>query len=304
MFEQYAAHQSGVVIASQFAKHDVSRAALRHAVDSGRLVELVSGAFALAGADARVEQRAHAALLLAGDGSALSHRTAAALFGFAGFAKDPIHVSLPGRRRLTLPEGYLVHRPTRSFDTNCIGKLRVTTMPRTVLDCAGELRGFPLEVMLDDAHLRFADVGERLQRELAQLKRLSDVPGGWELKRLLDARMGQASESHEELRFWRLLRRSNLPPFQLQVEIRDEAGRYVMTVDFAWIAQRVVVHFDSYFWHWRRTTFDDDAAKRGRLAALGWHNFIVTKATLDSEQCIEDLRAVLAQRDPQRRFGF
>lgn len=303
VIEACAGNQLGVVLASQFTEAGVSSAAVQHAVATGRLVELFRGALALPGGGSSAEQRALAATLIAGPGSAMSHETAAALFRFSGFAMRPLHISLPQRRKVVLAKDLVVHRPTRAFETNCIGKIRVTTMPRTILDCAARLRGFALEVMLDDAHQRFEGVGARLRSELSKLKRLSDVPGGTELARLLDLREGKASESPEELRFWRLLRRSAVPPFELQLAVSDADG-VIMTVDFAWATHKVAAHFDSYRWHARRTTFDDDAAKRGRLARAGWHNLIVTSATLDSGQCIADLRAVLAEREPQRRFGF
>lgn len=303
VIEKYAAAQQGVVLASQFLEHEVSHAAIRHAVTAGRLVELFRGALALPG-ETNTERRAYAATLATGAGSALSHDTAAALFRFSGFSMHPLHISIPQRRKLVLPKDFVVHRPTRAFETNSIGKLRVTTMPRTILDCAARLRGFALEVMLDDAHQRFEGVGDRIRKELASLTRITDVPGGVELARLLDLREGKSSDSPEELRFWRLLRRSKLPPFDLQFPVYDASGALIMLVDFAWVSHRVAAHFDSYRWHARRTTFDDDAIKRGRLARAGWHNFIVTKATLDSGQCIEDLTAVLAEHAPQRRLSF
>lgn len=86
--------------------------------------------------------------------------------------------------------------------------------------------------------------------------------------------------------------------------VRDAANERVMEVDIAFVPQRVAVHYDSYKFHWRRTTFDDDAVKRSKLTGLGWVNHVVTQATLDSERCIDDLRQLLAAREPQRSLVF
>lgn len=290
----------GVVRREQLLARGVSRGALRHAVDRGRLVELFSGVFVRPGA-LRDEQRLFAALVLAGNEAVVSHETAAALFKFAGFSLRPFHLST--LRRVSLTDDFVIHR-ARTSGTNTLQGLRVTSLARTILDCAANRRGVALELMLDDAHHRFSGVEGRLREELRRLKRLSAVPGAHELSRLLDLRGGQASESSEELRLWRLLRRSALPPFSLQHEIRDTDGSYVMTVDFAWVAHRVAVHFDSYRWHARRVTFDTDARQRSRLNALGWENVVVTKATLDSGQCLDDLARVLMRRDPQLRLNL
>ncbi|MFO0595557.1 MAG: hypothetical protein U0228_09640 [Myxococcaceae bacterium] len=299
-FEAVAGQQLGVALRSQVVARGASRAAVRHAEKRLRLVELHHGVLRRPG-PLRDEQQVSAALLVLGEGSAASHDTAAALFKFSGFSLRPIHLS--AQRKAVLPKDFVLHR-TRPFVTICLGGLRVTTLARTILDCAATKRGAALEVMLDDAHHRFAGVEARLKDELASLKDLRAVPGAYELQRLIDQRNGQASESPEELRFWRLLRQVRLPPFVLQHEIRDGDGGYVMRVDFAWPDHRVAVHFDSYRWHARRVTFDHDATQRSKLNALGWENFVVTTATLDSRQCIEDLSKVLARREPQQRFGW
>jgi very-short-patch-repair endonuclease len=304
--ERLAAPQLGVVLGSQLISDGATRAALRHAVQTGRLEQLLPGVFRqVSTLGPSLEQQSLAAVLAGGDGTAISHATAASMFGFSGFPGRPIHVSLPERRKRAIEsEALVVHRPTRAFETLLIGKVPVTTLPRTIVDCAETLRGAPLEIMLDDAHQRFGGVAERLRRELATLKHVTDVPGGAELLRILDAREGRAADSPAEVRFWRLLRKARLPPFHLQVEIRNERGEYVMTVDFAWVLHKVAVHFDSFRWHARRTTFDRDAMQRSALAGLDWFNFVVTEAMLENGQCIPNLERVLKAREPQHSLRW
>lgn len=294
---ELAAAQRGVMLSSQVIARS-SRGAFRHAVESGRLINVSGCAYALAGTRVGFHERAKSALLQAGNGAALSHESAATLFGFEGFARDELHVSMAARRKLTLP-GVITHRP-RPFPFINIDGLEATGIARTIIDCGETLRGFPLEVLVDEAQQRFAGLVGRVRAELGLIKNLCAVPGAHELLRLLNERDGQASDSREELRLWRLIRRSDLPPAVLQYVVRDENRERVMAVDIAFVPQRVAVHYDSYKYHWRRTTFDDDAVKRSTLARLDWVNYIVTKATLDSEQCIEDLRHLLAAREPQR----
>lgn len=296
-----AAEQRGVMLSSQVIAR-TSRGAFRNAVDTGRLINVCGSAYALAGAPIGFQQRAKAALLHAGDQAALSHETAATLFGFHGFDRDEIHVSIPRRQQVVLA-GVVSHR-TRPFPTINIDGLSVTGLARCIIDCGARLHGFGLEVLLDEANQRFAGIDARVRTELKLVKSLCAIPGAHELLRLLDVRTGQHTDSPDELRLWRLIRRSNLPPCRVHHVVHDNEGQRVMEVDIAFVPQRVAVHYDSYRYHWRRVTFDDDAVKRSKLNALGWVNHVVTQATLNSGQCIEDLRRVLAAREPQRSLIF
>jgi hypothetical protein len=82
-----------------------------------------------------IEGELVAALLYAGSGSVLSHRTAAWWWGLIDDRPRRIEVSTPGRRR-SLPE-VLVHHP-RHLDSTRHRRFPIATIPQTFLDFAAK----------------------------------------------------------------------------------------------------------------------------------------------------------------------
>jgi hypothetical protein len=90
----------------------------RHLIDSrlrtGRWRQLQLGVYATFSGEPSREASLWAAVLRAGPGAALSHRTAAELYGLAP-AADPIHLTIPAERRVEPVSGLVVHR-SRALD--------------------------------------------------------------------------------------------------------------------------------------------------------------------------------------------
>jgi hypothetical protein len=118
--------------------------------------------------------RARGALLAAGPGAALSHSTAAALYGLPGFernAEAPIHVLLKMGERVMLPDGYDLHRTTRDFKPYLLrNEFTVTRLARTLVDLAAIVDEETLEIALDGAHLRWRKLQTWLEEELGDRK--------------------------------------------------------------------------------------------------------------------------------------
>ncbi len=295
-----ARSQLGVVTHDQLrGELGISRSAIAWAVERGRLERMFERAYRFHEATNDVHQQALAATLLAGDGSALSHQTAGALFRLAGIGpatSSRIHLSVPHRRTLSLPPHFIVHRPIHPFLLFRQHGLPTTSITRTLIDLASVLDEEALEIALDDAHHRFKVLGDRLE---ATLNRLDPrYPGLGALRELVRARRGRRTDSPLEVRVWRVLRKAGLDPARVQFEVFAD-GEYVMRIDFAWPEHKVALHVDSYRWHARRAAFDADARQRTRLAALGWANLTVTSQTLHESAWLDDLRRLLHERAPQ-----
>ncbi len=83
-----------------------------------------------------------AAVLAAGPGAVLSHRSAAELWGLIAGFTAPIHVTLPTARRGR--PGIRFHRSSLPDDERTVfDGIPVTTVPRTTLDCAADMSGAP-----------------------------------------------------------------------------------------------------------------------------------------------------------------
>ena len=118
----------------------ISRSSIRSQLASGRWDVLFTGVYFAANGNLGRESQLWAALLASGDGAVLSHRTAAAIFGFARVA-HPIEVSIPADRQEVSVPGVRVRRsrllPGKS--TRHQG-WPITTAADTVLDLVGGMR--------------------------------------------------------------------------------------------------------------------------------------------------------------------
>jgi very-short-patch-repair endonuclease len=295
---EIARRQFGVLSLRQL-QHElgVTRSALAHAVQRGRLERMFESAYRLPGSS-DWRQRAMAATLVAGQGCAISHQSAGALYKLSGLEKftTPIHVSMPERRPLSLPEAFVVHRPRHPFLVSSHQGIPTTSITRTLVDLASVLDEEALEFALDDAQHKFRDLGRQLEHTLGHLK--AQYPGIAALRELVRIRAGRCTESPLELRLWRVLRKVGLDPPCLQFKVFHE-GRYIMRVDFVWPEHRIALHADSFLWHARRNAFDHDARQRSQLAALGWVNLFATERSLTDPKWFDDLRRVIRSRDPQ-----
>lgn len=300
--EQKAKGQKGVITRQQLEELEFEGAAVKWAVKSGRLVRMFRCAYRFAVVAPDRWQRALAGTMVAGETSALSHATAAAIWGLNGFPElggTQLHLSVPDRGKARLPKDFVVHRPMQSFEPYVLKGLRVTRLARTLVDIAPLVSEERLETILDAAQHRFDALPRWLTEELL-LHKARWRPGLGRLITLLAQRQGIATESPLETTVRRRIRDAGLPPPQLQFKLFDLNGVYVMRIDFAWPLHRVALHVDGFQWHAQRQAFDRDAVQRSRLASLGWLSLSVTSASLRDKAWLEQLRRALEQREPQQ----
>jgi hypothetical protein len=221
-----------------------------------------------------------AAVLACGDGTALSHRSAAALWGLLRPHDGPVEVSTPthsGRRKR---KGIRLHRClslVTGTTTRRLG-IPVTTPARTVLD----LRGM---------------VPPRLWRRAVRQAELAGFPLGPEVE--LDG-----TRSDLEGDFLRICRRAGLPAPEVNVKV----GRW--TVDFLWRTERLVAEADSYRYHRGRIAFQDDHARELDLRTRGFALRRFDERQIDEEPAavaadvaaaLEERRLIELPRWPPRR---
>jgi very-short-patch-repair endonuclease len=182
-----------------------------------------------------------AAVLACGDRAALSHLSAAQLWGLLDPRKGPsqVHVSIPGTPGRTKRAGIRLHRSS-SLVSDCVTRRRgipVTTPARTISD------------------LRRTAPPEQLRRVLRQADVLG-LPVGPDSTR-------DGTRSELEHLFLTLCRRHRLPMPEVNVRVGG------LLVDFAWLDRHLIVETDGYRFHRGRTAFEDDRARDLRLRALG-----------------------------------
>ncbi|GAA4636067.1 hypothetical protein GCM10023196_084350 [Actinoallomurus vinaceus] len=137
MLEQVLARQHGVIARWQALACGLTDEGLRARVSGGRWQRVSRGVYAAFSGPLPRESVLWAAVLRAGSGAVLSHRTAAELYGLVDDVRDPIHVTVArGRNVLPIP-GVRVHYSARVDDARHPARLPPrTTVEETVIDLA------------------------------------------------------------------------------------------------------------------------------------------------------------------------
>lgn len=169
-----AAKQHGVITHAQLRGAGFSPDAVAWALRTGKLARVFRRVSVFSGTALGWWQRAFAALLATSEGSALSHETAAGLWGIEGYhvGQAPIHVTESSPFPTVLPEAFKVHRSVVPFRPSVRRSLRVTRLARTILELAPSLSEERLEIIIDSAHHRFDALPRWLEEELV----LRDAP--------------------------------------------------------------------------------------------------------------------------------
>lgn len=264
---------------------------------NGRLHRVHRGVYAVGHPSVSIEGRFLAAVKACGEGAALSHRAAGALWGIVPWEESEVEVTVatPGTRR---HQGVRVHRTNwlERRDLRTRDRITVTSPARTLLDLAA---------LLQPAALR------RAVRQAQSLKRVN-------IRQLVDV-LGRAGTRRGARRLARLVAEGPVPTrtvledVVLDLILRngferpdiDEplalAGRRVVP-DFRWAAQRLVVEADGAAWHDNKLAREDDAERQALLEADGERVIRVTwdQAVVRPAETVQRLGAAGA---PLRRAG-
>jgi hypothetical protein len=279
-----AVKQHGYVGRAQLLALGLGAGAIKYRVEIGRLIPVHAGVYAIGYVQMTPVARAHAAVLASGAKAALSHGSAASLWGFNKHWDEPFEVTVPALR--TRP-GIKFHRSrtlTRRDITKQLG-IPVTTPARTVLDNAPRLAGKRLSRFVNDAlrtpylHVAaFADV----------LNRNPNHPGTRRLLPFVRAPTNSALEDD----FLEFARRYGLPA--------PVTNTYLLgyEIDVLYPRERVIVEVDGYRFHSDRDSFERD---RKRDAIMLANRFVTVRMTdermeQEPEQEAGRLLAILAAR--------
>jgi very-short-patch-repair endonuclease len=225
------------------------------------------------------------AVLACGDGAALSHRSAGALWGFITARRGPIEVSAHrGRRRA----GILAHAcVVTDDDTAALAGIPVTTVARTLLDLAEVLKATALEEAFDEAdRLKLLSLDE-LE---GVCRRARGRRGLKPLRRLMDADRGPETRSPLEDRLVAFCRKRGLPEPETNVTV---LGR---EVDAFWPDAKLMAEADSFEFHSHRGAFEGDRARDAAMVVAGYRVVRIThrRLTREPEKLATELRLLLA----------
>jgi very-short-patch-repair endonuclease len=252
---ELAQRQHGVVGRAQLLALGVSEAAVEGRVKRGRLHRLHRAVYAVGHGNLTRNGHFMAAVLACGDGAALSHFSAAALWGMLK-GDGRIHVTAPGDRRR---RGLVVHRATLADgEVRKRAGIAVTAPARTLVDLADVAPRRTLERAIDEAeYLRLDCTGLVPRHGRRGTGVLSSV--------LAEHRPGSTrTKSPLEELFIALCDRYQLPRPEVNVHVEG------YECDFVWREQRLIVETDGGAAHGTTRAKRRDPVRDADLMIAGW----------------------------------
>lgn len=286
-----AKRQHGAVARTQLLEAGITRHEIQGRLNRGSLIEIHKGVY-LVGAVPSEHAYAQAALLaLMGKGT-LSHFSAAHIWKVRAYP-HLAHpwVTVPASARASRPGIEIVRADLAPCDRRTRLGLRVTSPPRTVLDCASLYEDdYEYEALVAEAKFR----GMASERELeVQLEGNPGKRGAARLRRALEVPGGPSrTRSRGERAFLRLLREEKIGGYE------TNSKAFGPELDFVWRAEQFAVEVDGWDGHSGKVAFDRDRLKIAELAADGVQVMPVTSKQMNDDPAgvVRRLRESLARR--------
>ena len=274
------ARQHGLIHRGQALEIGFSASAIHRRVACGAWVRHYRSVYGVAGSPATLEQRGLAACLATGHRAALSHTSAAAMWGWC-HPKPPVHVTVPGQVTAR-PSGVVMHRSDtlRRGDVGQLRSVPLTSPVRTLVDLATLVPEDEVDAIVQRAVAAGCILPERLRLRVR----------GSGTRRLRGGPMIERLVPETE-------RRSHVPtPLERSVAaILDGIGATFMRehpvfldgrvfyLDFAFPSFRVAVEADGRRWHSDAQAFERDREKHNALTDAGWRVVRVTERQVRSD---------------------
>jgi very-short-patch-repair endonuclease len=231
-----------------------------------------------------------AAVLAAGGGAVLSHRSAAALWGIRNPMRASVEITGPRRCRQPRIDAYQVALPDDEITTEA--GIPVTNPARTLLDLAAVLPPQQLGHALNEAEIRRLASPTPLDALIARHPRRK---GTQALRSALDQQRqtGETfTRSNFETAFLDFAERHGLP----RPKMNHPLGPY--EPDALWPDHRLIVELDSYAIHTTREAFEQDRARDRALTLAGYRVVRVTWRQLntDADALAQQLSRLMQER--------
>jgi very-short-patch-repair endonuclease len=275
-----AAAQHSLINKTQANRAGLPDKAIRYRVAIGRWRRVLPRVYLLAGGLMTNRAWMMAAYLWARQNAAISHSSAAHLWGIDGFdGKPPFHLTtgIKGASPFRLIRLHSIREPAE-LEVSYIDDTAVTSPRKTLLALASL------------GHRRLERALDQMLREgatsLGDMWLMIDAPSSFRrrgirrLRGLLAVRSEQTAPTHSEMEdlLVRQLRAGGLELPEAQHPIF--LGNATIHADFAYPETRLAIECDSYAWHMDREAFERDRKRDAELQLMGWTVLRVTWAQL------------------------
>jgi very-short-patch-repair endonuclease len=288
-----AARQHGVVSIAQVRRLGASHHAIAHLVATGQWVRVSPMVLRRAGSPRTRSQEIMEAVLDAGAGAAVSHLSAASLWGL-NVRPGSLDITRHRNDKVTPPRFARIHEP-RFFPEHhrrVLDGIPVTVPARIPFDVAAVLPSQAAKVLdrLWARDLLGHRSAHRMLGELAERGR-----PGIRLMRTLLAERGpdyRPNDTNLEDRFQELAREAGVHDLVRQRNLLDQ--EWLGRVDFVWAARRLVIEVQSGLYHEALCDQAADACRREVLEAAGYRveEFTDTEVWFDPAGTVRRLRAL------------
>lgn len=294
--------QYGLMTHAQATSAGVNRMKLSRLVKRKVWEEVRPRVFRRAAKNQTEEQELVALCLWLGEGTLVSHRSAARLLGLNLERKLPEVTT--GRHKARTIKGVICHRSDEltEDDRRKHSKIPMTNGARTIIDLASCLDEDQLAIVVEEAwrlkvappdwvQRRLKDLGVRGRSAAALAEILADC-----------ANREKALESALEVRMWHLLRKAGMPTPRGGYEFRDDHGQ-PGRIDIAYPDEGIAIECDGFEHHGTREAFETDRLRTQRLTALGWRVFQVSSKQLDEQPAdvVKRVKEALSHRTVSKK---
>lgn len=284
--------QDGVVTRADAAACGWSRGAVEHRV--GRTWQLLlPGVILTVTGTPTQRQRCRGALLWGGPHAALT----------AGTGLDPdgpgdVHVAVPHTRHLK-PTAFLLgggralpYRTTRALTVRH-GSLPCLPPARCVVDAAIGARSLAeVRALVSGTVQSGRTTVALLEEELAHARR-----NGSALLRQVLEEVSAGARSVPEAVLLKALRKVELPPYRLNVDVYDENGRWLARPDVVVEELQLAVEVDGQRWHLDAGRWIADVERHTRLEVAGWTvlRYPASRVLSDADGVAREIASVAQQ---------
>jgi hypothetical protein len=281
---QLARRQHGVVTRRHLLAAGVTPEEIRRRLQRGALIQEHRGVYRVGHQAPSVHAHYLAAVYAGGDGAVLSGLAAAHLYGLLKGSPPAPEVTTRTER---LIRGVITHRARHldQRDTTMYEGIRITTIPRTLVDLAATLTAEVLARAFHEAAVRHRITPAHVE---AALMRKPTAPGARKLRGVMSGET-HVLLSHLERAFLRLVKDHRLP---LPLTNRPASGRWV---DCRWPDHRLTVELDSYRYHHTRHAWEQDRRREREARARGdeFRRYTYGDVVEDARLVVAELRELL-----------